>query len=88
MRIGRRGFFRALAASVVGLTLARELPGIAPRPFTLPPPPVAIDYGLGLSIRFVRQFDIATDVLVNRFDVFMVPADFIGPELVCRVEGA
>lgn len=44
MEFTRRGFIQSLGAAAIGLTLARQLPGIAPAPPTIAGPvPVAVE---------------------------------------------
>lgn len=61
----RRAFLRRLAAAVVGVTLARQLPGIAPSPVVLPPPLVVESGELGISRRFIRAFEIGDTIRVR-----------------------
>ncbi|MGH9257365.1 MAG: hypothetical protein ACRD3C_22625 [Vicinamibacterales bacterium] len=69
--MSRRGFLRRLAGAIVGLTLARELPGIAAAPpKLLLPPVVTTDAEVGIAIRFVRHFDVASSRNITRLDVF------------------
>ena len=62
--MNRRSFLRRLAASVIALTLARHLPGIAPEPVGLPVPAIE-DKETGISMRLIKEFDVEH----VRFDV-------------------
>lgn len=72
--MNRRSFLRRLGAVVVGLTLARELPGIAPAP-----PKVAFD-----PKAFMAAFH--GDIPPTRFDV-IYGWGAIRPDLAARVIG-
>lgn len=74
----RRSFLRRLGAAVVGLTLARELPGIAVAPPVVPKP----EHEPAIAIRMVRQFDI--DQGVTRFDI-LYGFGTIRPDLGVRI---
>lgn len=76
--VNRRFFLRRIGAAAIALTLARHLPGIAPKAFTLAPPAE-----IGLAVRFVRQFDDVQSV--SRFDVFFGMHE-IKPEWAMRVD--
>jgi hypothetical protein len=76
--VNRRAFIRRLAGAIVGLTLARELPGIATAPPPLPPP-----YE-DLSIRVMYSYD--ADRFVTRFDV-LYDWKVLNPELAVRIAG-
>ena len=80
--MNRRSFLRRLGAAVVALTLARHLPGIAPEPVGLPVPAIE-DKNLGISMRYVKEWDIETPA---RFDV-MYGWSAIRPDLAVRVQG-
>jgi hypothetical protein len=79
--MNRRSFLRRTAAAVVALTLARHLPGIAST-VILPPP--REDSNLGISMRYIKEFDIAGPV--HRFDV-VFGMGCIAPNTVVRVQG-
>lgn len=70
----RREFFRrtvgALAAAVIGPRLAP----VPPFPFK----PLA-DRDSGISIRFIKQFDLVESRLINRFDTF-IAAPLVNPD--------
>ena len=79
--MNRRRFLRGLVASAVALTLARHLPGIAAEPVGLPAPAPIEDHDTGISIRFIKQFDIEGPVA--RFDVLY--GFSANPEWACKV---
>jgi hypothetical protein len=68
----RRTFLRRLIAGVVGLTLARELPGIA----AAPPTPGRI------VVRTIVRFDVGRNVM--RYDV-LYGVGVINEKLAARV---
>ena len=78
----RRSFLRRIgaAAAAVALTLARHLPGIAPKLVGLPVPAVE-DKNLGISMRYVKAFDITADVY--RHDLVFD----MRPDFAVRVQG-
>lgn len=77
--MNRRTFLRRVLAGVVGLTLARELPGIATAAPTLVAP------GVGITVRFLRHFDVADEVFRCRIDVAYLVATW-NPDFAVRVQ--
>ena len=75
--MNRRFFFRRTVGAVVAFTLARHLPGIAPAP----PEPLK-DEAIGISMRFIKEWDIETPC---RFDV--IYGWPVNPEMAVRVQG-
>lgn len=59
--MNRRGFFKRL----LGAALAPLVAKVLPKP---PAPPLAPEE-LGLSIRFIRSFEPASDVMISRLDI-------------------
>lgn len=60
MALSRRGFVQRVGAGVVALTLARHLPGIAPKPLDVTPKPPAVNGGLtiGDTVTFNLEGDV------------------------------
>ena len=84
--MNRRNFLRRIGAVAVAFTLARHLLGIAPEPVGLPVPAadeiVVLDRERGISMRFIKHWDIETPC---RFDVIYGWAAI--PDLAVRVQG-
>lgn len=79
--MNRRSFLRRLGVAVVGLTLARTLPGIAPKPIMMPEPPqLAFD-----ADAFAKAMHIQYDPNgpVPRFDILFGLSQ--KPDFACRV---
>lgn len=56
--MNRRSFFRRLGAAVAGYALSGQLSGLLPPPPQVVAPEVVADKSLGISIRFIQQWDI------------------------------
>lgn len=64
MSIDRRAFLRSLLAVPLAPVAARLLPAALPS--------IARDSASGIAIRLVRQFDIASEQFVSRYDCLYV----------------
>lgn len=64
----RRGFFARLAGLLGAVVAAKALPDVLPAMQRWETP--LIDPGSGVSIRFVKEFDLAHSLHPSRFDVF------------------
>lgn len=73
--MNRRSFLRRLGVAAFGLTLARHLPGIAPPVPALHALPAIEDAATGISMRFIRSYDIDASKYVSRFDLLMALPD-------------
>lgn len=92
--MNRRHFLRALGIGAAGLTLAAAVPeavleALAPSVhrtyFDLGGPPRNIaDKDVGISIRYVKEFDPNSGLYVARMDL-MYGWAALRPELACRI---
>lgn len=82
--MNRRSFFRRVGAAIAGYALSGQLAGIVSAPPKLVVPEFVKSDGLGISMRFVKEFDVTAGAWNNRIDVFYAMAALEGP---VRVEG-
>jgi hypothetical protein len=80
VRVDRRGFLSTIVAATVVTPLARFIPAhMRYRPPPSIPYPVS-----GMSLRLVRDYDIAAASHVTRIDIFY-GTSLLRPEFACRV---
>jgi hypothetical protein len=69
--VNRRQFFKLMAAAAAGLAVDPEQLLWTPKPIITVP---AMPQQLGISMRFVKEWEYLDSDMVSRFDVYFGPA--------------
>lgn len=94
----RRAFLSLLATAAVGLAIDPDLANWKPKTYILPPAEgwkqiheAQLEYNRlqslhadGISIRFVRQYEVDSKEFPARFDI-LYGVQVLRPELACRI---